>query len=154
MAVFKLRRPKSQWSAPDQPSYYPDYYFKIRDSSGKQLLRCTSTADKALACKLEAAALRKVKEDGWQAMFDALEPTKSRRTLATLGDIADAYLDEAVRIVKDEKQARCNVASLFRVVAEGTGEKCWTVAGHGLVRENDEKRPGFDAVKAWIGGAA
>jgi len=31
-----------------------------------------------------------------------------------------------------------------------------TVVGfaHGLVRENDEKRPGYDAVKAWIGGAA
>lgn len=130
MAVFKLRRPKSAWPSPEVPAFYETYYMKFYGADGEQILRNTHATDKALAEKVEAAAKRKVKAEGWQAMMDALEPTKARQTGALLGHVADAYMDAAVQIVRDEKHARCNVASLFRVVAEAKG--IWTVAGRGL----------------------
>ena len=130
MSVFKLRRPKSQWASPEVPEFYDTYYMKLHGAEGKQMLRNTHATDKALAAKVEAAARRKVREEGWQGLLDALEPVKARRTLATLGDIETAYLKEGVQIVKQDKAARDNVASLFRVVAWSQG--LWTAAGEGM----------------------
>ncbi len=130
MSVFKLRRPKSQWPSPDKPVYYETYYFKIHGEGGKQILRTTHATDRAAAEKVEAAAKRKIKQAGWQGLLDALEPMKARRTLATLGDIADAYLDEAIQIVKEDRAAKDNVASMFRIVA--CALDLWTVAGTGM----------------------
>ncbi len=96
MAIFKLRRPKNQWPSPDAPTYYDVYYFKLH-ANGKQILRNTHATDKAMAEKVEAAARRKIRAEGWRGLMDALEPTKARRTLATLGDIVDAYLDNGIR---------------------------------------------------------
>ncbi len=130
MSVFKLRRPKSQWASAEVPEFYETYYMKLHGPDGKQVLRNTHATDKALAGKIEAAARRKIREESWQGLLDALEPTKARRTLATLGDIETAYLLEGVQIVKQDKAARDNVASLFRVVAWAQG--LWTAAGEGM----------------------
>jgi integrase len=129
MSVFKLRRPKSQWKSPTEPAYYDTYYFKLHGEGGKQILRTTHATDKAAAEKVESAAKRKVKTSGWQALLDALEPGKARRTLATLGDIEAAYMDEAVQLVRNAHQARANVASLFRLVAYAMN--LWTTAAAG-----------------------
>lgn len=130
MAIFKPRRPKSEWPSSDSPNFYDTYYLKLRSADGKQLFRNTFATTKEAAAKVEAAAKAKIKAEGWQALMDALEPTKARQTGAKLGCIADAYMDGAVQILRDEKHARCNVASLFRIAAEALG--IWTVAGRGL----------------------
>jgi len=63
-------------------------------------------------------------------------------------------------IVPDEDAGEIVQAYRYRLPTWGF-ERCYWYClndgmdwGHGLVRENDEKRPGYDAVKAWIGSAA
>lgn len=116
MSLIKLRTPALKWANPAVPEYNPMWYFKIR-FRGKQILRCTGTTVKAEAGKIEAAVVRGLHSENWARALEAMEGAKMRRTLCTLGEIAAAYLDPSVKLLKDEKQARRNVNDLFLVLA-------------------------------------
>jgi|GEM_PF-4715941 len=130
MSVFKLRRPKAQWSNPEVPEFYDTYYLKIRGADGRQILRNTNATDKALAERLEAAAKRKIKAEGWQAMMDALEPVKGRATLCTFKQLFEAYEAEGVKVLKNAMYVQRNINAMRRVVA--TALDAWTIHTGGI----------------------
>ncbi len=92
------------------------YYFKIT-FQGKQYLRNTWTSDKAKAQQLETAWLRKLREGKASDFLEALQGLRGRRACCTIGAICDAWDDESVQIMKDDKGNRRVAAELRRVVA-------------------------------------
>lgn len=91
--------------------------------------RNTGTGDKRQAEAIERRVRAALNTERWESALSVLEETKMRRSICTLGEIAEAYLAPGVRILRADKQARRNVNDLRLVLAHAAG--LWTAHAGG-----------------------